>query len=56
MAERLPILVPVSEELDLRAVHCAVQLAGLLEVGVRVLSVTRHGDFVSAREDALQRP
>jgi len=55
MADRLPILVPIDEEFDLRAAHCAVQLADLLGVGVRVLSVTRHPDFMAARQEALQR-
>ncbi|NND03798.1 MAG: universal stress protein [Acidimicrobiia bacterium] len=55
MADSLPILVPVGEEFDLRAVHCAIQLADLLGVGVRVLSVTRHHDFMAAREEALQK-
>ncbi len=55
MAERLPILVPVGEGFDMRGVHCAIQLAELIGVGVRVLSVTRHADFVMAREEALQR-
>ena len=55
MAERLPILVPVDEELDLRAVKCATQLAERLGVGVRVLSIARHADFVSGRQTALQR-
>lgn len=54
MADRLPILVPIGEELDLRAVQCATQIGELLDVSVRVLSITRHRDFVAARAQALR--
>lgn len=55
MTDRLPILVPLGEDIDLRAVDCALQLSRRLGVGVRVLSVARHSDFVAARQAALQQ-
>lgn len=53
MPDSLPILVPVEDGGDLRAVDVAVRLATVVGAGVRLLSVVRDRTFAADREAAL---